>query len=217
MQPWVDGVLHALLRKSRSSKQTDLNFIKVHQCLLEMILDTSALKACSDCSDPSGVAEHLASLTTRWEIGRSLFLHMHCRVTEQRIELHIKTCIESCFYASEREVTLEIVQKAKAKCMDEVRNFEGFDDVPLRRECRVSYRDTTCLVPVCGVSEEIDIRFAAVAKGLAVDAERLQKTFMEEIIVQKAPRPRAKRFLWTSCWKPLLPGRFWRRCTTTHR
>ena len=121
-----------------------------------------------------------------------MFFHVHCRVTEQRIELHIKTCIESCFYSSERVATWKIAQKAKATCMDEVRNFEGFDDVPLRRECRVSYRDTTCLVPVIGVSEEIDIRFAAVAKGLAVDADRLQKTFMEEIIVQTAPRPRAK-------------------------
>ena len=191
MLPWVDGVLHALLRKSRYAKQTDETFLKVNEALLVLLLDKAALTACTTAKDMALVVDPLAMLTQRWEVGRALFLPLQCKVMEQRVELHIRTAVESCFHTTDAEISMDIVNKARAKCMGELHHIEGIDDLPSRREVKIAYRSTTCLVSITALAEEVDLRFCSAIKGLAVEAQRLDKCFAEEILVTAATRARA--------------------------
>ena len=183
MLPWLDGVVATLLRKARSGKISDSQFAKVNRGILFLMFAADILS----CIEEAGAnleanIDQLSEYCRRFVSGRQLFLSKVAKHMCNKIENHIEIAIERCFFSADDPVGLEQVAAAKSECLTTIEALEGIGQVPLSREVSIKYRTTTAATPVTSISEEVDLRFAAVAKALATENDTLNPTFADDIL-----------------------------------
>ena len=83
------------------------------------------------------------------------------------------------------ELTVDRVAAARAEVTKLLKGVPGLATLPALREITVSYRGVDIAVPVQSVTEELQIRLAAVVKTRARDQDLLPALFMEDSLVAR--------------------------------
>lgn len=179
---WVDDVLCAALAKGRAQKTSDKTFTDLNKPLIELLLPKQALNKVLSCSsDWSSVSAELLQLVTECNLGRHLFEGSMAQVKAKDIETMISDAIKETFDIDET-VTEEQVREAKRKVVHELHCAAGADFVPQKREVKLNYRGQEVPVKIGGIPEEVDLKFSAAIKGIAVRESQLQKLWCEDLL-----------------------------------
>ena len=180
---WVDGVYACMLRKSRTMKQTDAKFIEVNRKLMEMLFEGRVLEAAGGNGElEAGLLSVVAGAVRMFHTGKMLLAARVSKSICGKVKTHIRGAIDKLFYGKEDTMGQSDFDNAKAECAATLEQVEGIDTVENNREVLIPYRSIDVAVMVASLSDEVDMHFASMLKGILVEQGVLKPSFMDAIL-----------------------------------
>lgn len=183
VRDWADGVLLAMLRKSRANSAKDDMFVDINSGLVELVLDREAVERVAGCEgDLMKVSADLATLTESGGFGRALYLDRMGQVLAQQVALHIEGALAKTL-GQKGDLTKEKYDTGKAELMKLLEATPGIDGLPAKRDVTIRYRGQAATASVSSLSEEVSLKFASALKSLAVQQRKLPKLWIEDVVI----------------------------------
>jgi hypothetical protein len=183
VRTWADCVLVTLLRKSRYQKQRDAEFLDVHAPLVELVCTKHCLAKIAACKgEYDSVSAQLNELCDGSTLGRLLFETHQTKITTKKVAAHIEKGIHTMMHAKQT-VSQDFFDAAQGGVIDLLERMPGIESLPSRREVFVTYRGSKLPIRVSTLAEEVQLKFMAAIKGIAVETDKLPKLWIEDLVV----------------------------------
>ena len=191
-QPGVDALVFQMLRSHRNSKESDKKFIALNRSKLNVLCAPADLEQVLNCGENyMEVEQQLLSVVHSSECLRALFSKESIKVVEQKCLVHINTHLQKCF-DFDGLVTVERMDTAKAELLAVLEVESGIDQLPVKRAVKMTCFGQDIVVKVDSLSDEVDLHFSRVLKGMAVAQDKLTHTFAEVILASNWQKPTHK-------------------------
>jgi hypothetical protein len=181
---WTESVLLQLLKKSRGLKTPDQEWLRKFRAVCGLVFVKTDLDAVLDrTGEWKTVKTNLFNMTASSSLGRVLFDEQVREVLQMDVDEKIDLALKKAFGG--KECSEASVRTAKLDLIKELEAMPSIDALP-PREVKVRYRRHLSLVKISGLTDEVNVKFEAVLRGLAVEQKRLKTTFAEEVIIPES-------------------------------
>ncbi len=180
-------MLVTLLRKSRFAKLNDAEFLDVHASLVELVCRKDSLAKIAACKgEYDNVALELTDLCDGSTLGKLLFETHQAKITTKKVAGHIAAGIRTMLHAKQA-ISQDFFDTAQSGVMGILERMPGIESVPHRREVIAAYRGSKLPTQVATLVEEVQLKFMAAVKGVAVEVDKLPKLWIEDLVVLPSP------------------------------
>jgi hypothetical protein len=194
-----------MLARHELQKGPVATWVETNQGVLGLILPEVPLARWLKDGDYAQRENDLLALASAGETGKALCLAPLISCLCLTVQGKMDKLIDAWLAKADAKLSCETFSTLRSEAMKEVREINGLELIPLRREVELRYRSKTVRLTVSNLTEELEVRAFASIKARAVDQQLLKPFPLEPEIIgkvaatQQSPRS-TPRWCATRAW-----------------